>query len=279
MPMKFTDCLLIAALGLVSFAVHGQSLKTCLLERNPPYSQRSSASGIDHDIAAALAGALGRDFEAVWVPNDPGIVEIDESDFPLRRLARAECDVLLSVPGPATDTLTGHDDLILGEPYYGAGFELVSCGAELAPNLRGLRGRKVAIQSQTIAHFAMTMVKAKPQNFFSLDDAYAAVREGTVEAGVLWGPAIGALLSGQGGEQRCGLVEDYQPPTAVRWNLHFAVRMESGRLTEQLNAALATMRSSGQLQSIMRGYGVPPHAPFDSTYSLGAINDLQRPSR
>ena len=96
---------------------------------------------------------------------------------------------------------------------------------------------------------------------------------------MLWGPAVGALLSGQDGEQRCGLVEDYQPPTAVRWNLHFAVRMESGRLAEQLNATLATMRSSGQLPSIMRGYGVPPHAPFDSTYSLGAINDLQRPSR
>jgi hypothetical protein len=36
------------------------------------------------------------------------------------------------------------------------------------------------------------------------------------------------------------------------------------------------LTKDGELQAIAARYGVPIHAPFDETYSLRALNDLQQ---
>jgi ABC-type amino acid transport substrate-binding protein len=262
------------------------ALEVCMLANSLPYSARKGATGFDVDVAAAVAAEVGYRLQPVWVDAPDDIQEIDEGDMPLDRLARGECDAIFSVPGPADETLRGHDGLTLGAPYYGAGFELLRCKPDVPGEFRALRGASVAIQSQTVAHFALLTIKAEPRNYFSLGQAFDAVRQGETDAGLLWGPAVGyhlRLLRVSGLALRdkafaaCELVEGYEPPTATRWNLHVATRAERTRLRERMDAALARLGGDGRLARLARGWGVPWHPPFESTYSLGALDELRRP--
>ncbi|MBK8960510.1 MAG: transporter substrate-binding domain-containing protein [Proteobacteria bacterium] len=250
-------------------------LKVCLLSHNAPYSTRDDERGFDLDTAKALAARLARPLELVWTDNNPHIDEIDDSDFPLRKLAKGACDVILSMPGPAGDTLRDSPKLALGDNYYGAAFELLSCDAGAPKRLRALRGKSVAIQSQTVAHFAALSVKATPSNYFSLDDALAGLRKHETEAALLWGPTTGWRLHNDK-DKTCGFVAGYEPPAAVRWNLSFATRKADEALRGQIDTALAALTKGGELRDIAARYGVPIHAPFDETYSLRALNDLQQ---
>ncbi|MGE0483917.1 MAG: substrate-binding periplasmic protein [Gammaproteobacteria bacterium] len=262
------------------------ALEVCMLTNSLPYSARGGATGFDVDVAAAVAAEIGYRLEPVWVDAPDTIQEIDEGDMPLDRLARGECDAIFSVPGPGDETLRGHDGLALGAPYYGAGFELLRCKPEAPSEFRALRGASVAIQSQTVAHFALLTVKAEPRNYFSLGQAFDAVKTREVDAGLLWGPAVGYHLrvlrvSGLAIRDKafaaCDLAAGYEPPTATRWNLHVATRAERTKLRDRIDAALARLAGDGRLARVARSWGVPWHAPFDGTYSLGALDELRRP--
>lgn len=252
-----------------------QALRVCLLANNLPYASRSENAGFDLDTASAVARILERPLEWIWTDNPADIQEIEESDFPLRRLARGDCDLILSMPGPAAETLGGDGSLVLGEAYYGAAFELVGCGNDLPSGLRALRERTVAIQSQTVAHFALLMVQAKTKTYFAIDAALAGIADGEAEAGLLWGPAAGWELHRTGNRQ-CTLSADYRPPAAVRWNLHAATREADGELRLRIDAALLDLSTTDRLRNIGRGYGIPVRPPFEMTYSLRALNELQR---
>ncbi|MCB1747287.1 MAG: transporter substrate-binding domain-containing protein [Gammaproteobacteria bacterium] len=262
------------------------ALKVCMLANSMPYSARAGATGFDVDVAAAVAAEAGYRLEPVWIDAPDTIQELDEGDMPLERLAREDCDAIFSVPGPAAETLRGHDALTLGAPYYGAAFELMRCKPDTPGNFRALRGQRVAIQSQTVAHFALLTVKAEPRNYFSLGQAFDAVRAGDVDAALLWGPALGyhlRMLRVSGLALRepafaaCELVAGYEPPTATRWNLHVATRKERTRMREHIDQALAHLAKEGRLAKLAEAWGVPWHAPFDGTYSLGALDELRRP--
>jgi len=267
------------ALGLAgaaaACAADSAPLRVCLLEHNAPYSTRADERGFDLDTAKAVAARLARPLELVWTDNNPHIDEIDDSDFPVRKLSKGACDLILSMPGPAADTLRDSPKLALGENYYGAAFELLSCDAASPNRLRSLRGKTVAIQSQTVAHFAALSVKARPANYFSLDAALEGLRKQEAEAALLWGPTTGWRLINHS-DKRCGFVAGYEPPAAVRWNLSFATRKEDEALRELIDAALAALNANGELKAIAQRYGLPLHAPFDETYSLRALNDLQQ---
>ena len=259
-------------------AVEGTPLKVCLLAHNAPYSTRADERGFDLDTARAVATHLSRPLAIEWTDNDPHIEEFDDSDFPLRKLAKGACDVIFSIPGPASDTLRQSPKLALGANYYGAAFELLSCDNATPKGLRALRGMRIAIQSQTVAHFAALMVKAKPANYFSLDAAIEGLRKHETEAALLWGPTTGWRLrqATREANQACGFVAGYEPPAAVRWNLAVATRKDDEALRESIDHALADLNAQGELKRIAARYGVPIRAPFERTYSLGALNDLQQ---
>ena len=250
--------------------------KVCVLTHNAPYAIGENKRGFDVETAAAVAAKLGRKLELVWTDNNPHIDEIDDSDFPLRKLAKGACDAIFSMPGPASDTLRETPAVTLGAPYYGAAFELLSCESTPPVRLRALRGMTVAIQSQTVAHFAALMVKAKPNNYFSLDAALDGLRKHETETALLWGPTTGwrLLNAAQKVTQRCGFVAGYEPPAAVRWNLSVATRTDDEGLRKDIDGALANMHASGELETLATRYGIPLHGPFDGTYSLGALNEL-----
>lgn len=269
---RLAGAALLAAPAL-SAADGAAPLRVCLLTHNAPYASREAEAGFDLDTATAAAAIIGRAFEPVWIANGGPIQEI-ESDMPLAELARGRCDVLFSVPGPANRTLATEPTLALGEAYYGAGFELIACTTDAPARLRGYRERTLAIQSQTVAHFAALMVKAAPRTYFAVDAALEGLVAGEADAALLWGPSAGAALAA-GDHADCDPVEGYEPPAAVRWNIHAATRRTDERLRLLLNAALADLAAGGELARLAARHGVLLHPPFESTYSMGALNELQ----
>jgi len=277
---------LLAASGAVAAteAMPKAALRVCVTDANLPYANREGGvSGFDLDVAAAVAARIGYRVEPVWTGRAANIQEIEE-DLPLARLARDDCDAMFSVPGPASETLRGRAALALGEAYYGAAFELVACNDQVPGALAGLSGRAVAIQSQTVAHFALLAAGVEPRNYFSVNAAFDAARTLEADAALLWGPAIGwrlrmAQVTGlrlrDASYAACKLVAGYEPPAALRWNLHVATLRDRTRLRELMDEALATLRASGELERIARGWGIPWHPPFATTYTREALEALR----
>lgn len=254
-----------------------ERLAVCLARDHAPYSVEADDSGFDRALGERVAHALSRDFVAVWYANATIIQEIEENDFPTRKLARGECDAIFSLPGPASASLAGEDGLALGAPYYGAGFELVTCSGGFPTAPAAWRGRRLAIQSQTVAHFAAQSVGAEVRNYFSPAAVIDGLAAGEAEAGLVWGPSAGWLLHERAArsDTACRLAADYVPPVALRWNLHVATRAADTALRAAIDSTLATLRADGTLSRLAAQYAVPPHAPFDDTYSQAALAALR----
>ena len=268
----------LGALTLVGgslFAANANALATlrvCLLANNPPYSVEASHEGFDVATGRAVARALKRKFVAEWVPNEINPQEIEESNFPLQRLAHGKCDAIFSVPGPARDSLRDAPKLSLGLPYYGAAFELI--GRVGTPNrLRALRDLPVAIQAQTIASFALAILHAKQQTYFAALPALEGIAKGDAAAGLLWGPVAGWQLA-RHPELKLRIADGYAPPAALSWNLHVATRRADGDLRATIDATLHALAADGQLARLAQTQGFHLYAPFATTYSLTEINKL-----
>lgn len=249
-------------------------LRVCLLAHNTPYAERASGAGFDIDTARRVAASLGRTFEPVWTANADTITEIDESEYPLGRLRGGSCDAIFSLAGPASTTLRQYPELALGRPYYGAGFALVSCGGAPAANLAALSGRRIAVQSQTVAQFALLAIGADTGNYFSTVDAIEAARTGAADAAMLWGPAAGHALA-DGTRPECR-VTDLEPPRALRWNHHVGTRADDGGLRDAIDTALAELAANGEMTALMQRHGIPQFPPFATTYSASAIEELRQ---
>lgn len=262
--------------GAIAQATQPGELRVCMLGDNPPYSMRERHGGFDLEVAQAVALQLQGLAAPVWIDNSRRIHELEESDLPVAQLARGVCDAVFSVPGPASDSLRGTSGVALGAAYYGAAFELLSCSGRAPAQLTGLAGRKVAIQAATLAHFAMLELRAEPVTFFSPEAALAGLRAGDAELALLWGPAVGALLkrAETPAATPCGVADGYQAPAALRWNQHVATRVTDAGLRANIDQALAKLRTDGRFARIAERHGVPPHAPFATTYSSAALKAL-----
>lgn len=264
--------LLLLSLSATARADEQAALRVCLLEENPPYSLQREHTGFDLDTAKAVAEVIGRPFTPVWVKNDPHIDEIEESDFPLRRLSRNECDAIFSVPGP--DAVKDSPKITIGEPYYGAAFELIGRAGNAPSDLAALGDHPVAVQSQTIANFVLNAHKAKMRTFFSVEAALEGLAKGEATAAFLWGPATGWYLHNHP-ELQLVFATGHEPPAAVRWNEHVATRKSDSALREAIDKTLAQFRTSGTLRTLLTRYGLPFHQPFATTYSLAEMRKLQ----
>ena len=263
-----------AFISFAALASEGERLAICFLEDNMPYSDRASSSGFDYELGMRVAGLLEKEFKPVWISNNTQIQEI-ESDYPFKRLARGECSVILSVPGTSESFEEDGATIVLGSAYYAAAFELVSNKTQTSRNLRKLRGKEVAIQSQTVAHFALKMLGAKSKTYFSTIAAVDGVARGEAAAGLLWGPTVGWVLQELEGENKPTFVDDYEPPVALRWNVHFVTRSGDESLRKLVTESVATIDAQGELSALMKKYNLPDRRPYDKTYTLGALNELQ----
>ncbi|MEE2777572.1 MAG: transporter substrate-binding domain-containing protein [Acidobacteriota bacterium] len=239
------------------------ALKVCFLEDDLPRAHRATESGFDFEIMSELAVILDDVLEPVWIPSQDGFSEIESSDLPLDKVASGECVALASVPGEAA-LGRYRDELYLSKPYYGAGFELI--GAASVGTLDELRGKKVAVRLQSLAHAALGALGVDWMVRPTVEEMLALVESGEADAALAWGPALAPL----GRKPAPG----FEPPQALRWNEHVVIRADVP-LGAWINLTLDGLAESGRLEALAHKYGIPYHPPFATTSDPAAIRRLR----
>ena len=100
--MKTVKTLAIAAAFLaltVSASEAAAPLRVCFDDHDAPRSMKDGGKGYDVEIMTLVANKIGRTLEPVWIETEPGMTEVDDSDLPLKPLAKGKCDAVASVPG------------------------------------------------------------------------------------------------------------------------------------------------------------------------------------
>jgi ABC-type amino acid transport substrate-binding protein len=263
----------VPGLSAVARAEQNTELRVCLLEDNLPLSSRKENAGFDFDTGKAVAEALQRTFLPVWVPNSTQIQEIEESDFPLRRLGKNECDAIFSIPGE--EAMRDAPKAALGAPYYSAAFEFVSREGTGPSDLKALQETPVAVQAQTIASFILNARKVKMHTFFSVDAALMGVSKGEVPVAFVWGPLAGWYLRSHP-DMKLAFTTGYEPPAVARWNEHVATRQSDAELRAAIDAALGRLVTTGALKTLAERYGMVLRSPFATTYSAAELQKLKQ---
>ena len=271
LPIRFAQAtLVVAALAL---AACGKSvadptatttdvaeLRVCFAENDPPRSRRG-ARGIDVDVATHLARRLDRRLMVVWLP-DQAQTDIESTDADYRPLAMGQCDLQLSVPGtPALHRLAGR--LILTEPYYGAGFELIPRDSpfRFGTPFAGT----VAVRANTVAHLALDAARVEWSQQVSSAAVVAAVADDAAAAGLVWGPDLTRLDA----EYNRG----FEAPPVLRWNLHAALRRDSPIL-DDVQRVFASAEFREQVAALLARHGMPVREPFDNVHTSDLLGSL-----
>lgn len=239
-------------------------LRVCFREDDLPRAERSSESGLDVAVLRAVAAELDLELQPVWLPARPRFTEIEGTDLPLAALVRGECDVVPSVAGEAALGRYARE-LVLTVPYYGASFELVASGGRSFASLEALAGRTVAVRLQSLAHFAVERLgldwRARP----STAEVLGLLDTGEADAALVWGPALAPF-----GRRP---VSGFEPPRALRFNEHLALRREDPR-REALDGALARLLAGGRIEELAAQAAMVVHRPFAGLAGSGSLRSL-----
>lgn len=209
----------------------------------PPlaFTKDGRLQGVEVDLAAALAPALGRRIEFVELPWE-GLI---------RALVDGRIDVIMSGMSVTPDRAAR---VRFTDPYLEVGqmavvrrddyLRLHETDAMNAPGMRigFLRGT-------TSEDFARgTLSRATPVPFDSVDDALAGLRGGRIDYFVMDAPGIWRIMGGltPANPDLKGL---YTPLT--REYLAWAVRPDAHVLRERLNRVLAAWKADGTLENIL----------------------------
>ena len=257
--------LLAGLLGLAGGCAEEQVLKgelrVCLGENDMPRAAQHDQQGFDVEFSRLLAKELFRTFTPVWLPT-PNPTEIESTDLDFSFLVYGRCDIQMSIPGQ--DALPESSRLQLTAAYYGTAFELIPATA--AGNLKDLRGDKIAVRANTVAHIVVDRYKMSWTMKRDSSEIVSAVETGEVAVGLIWGPEL-ALFD-------VSASESFEAPSVLRWNQHIAVRHSDLDLLTRINDILAQAATRKQILALLQQYRIPQHAPFSATYRSSDLNEL-----
>lgn len=220
----------------------GGMLRVGLDPTFPPFetADAESVTGLDVDLARALAGELGLETQFVYFGYD-GLYDA---------LATGQVDVLISALVIQPERTR---DFAYSAPYFNAGEILLV--PDSVPDLQAmadLNGRTLAVELGAQGHVEATRwARQLPEMVIlplgSVDDAATAVLDGRADA---------ALVDSVGGrlflKQHPGLTRVPEPVTVEPYAL--VVRSDDQQLLEQLDAALAALEASGALEKIVSAW-------------------------
>ena len=213
-------------------------LKVGLDPTYPPFevADENGVSGLDVDLARALAADLGVEAEFVYFGFD-GLYDA---------LATEQVDVLLSALVVAPER---GRDFAFSEPYFNAGQVLiVPASNEEIGEMADLNGRTLAVELGALGHVeATTWAKRIPdltiRPYTTSDEALTAVITGEADAALI--DAISGRLFLKEQPQLTIAQEVTVEPFAL------VVRIEDEQLLNQLNDSLENLRQSGELDAII----------------------------
>ena len=235
-------------------------LRVCFPENDPPRSVRSGP-GFDVDVALAVAGRLGRRLVIVWIPEREQ-TDIESTDIDYMPLLTRQCDMQLSIPG-ADAIARFRRWLVLSEPYYGAGFELIPPESDFRFGQPFVD--TVAVRANTVAHLALDGAGVPWSMQASNEGIVEAVASGRAAAGLVWGPYL-ALID-------IDHSPGFQAPPVLRWNLHAAV-LRGNPLLDDLDRAFATPAFQSRVRGLLAKHRIPVRGPFATAHSADDLKSL-----
>ena len=255
-------------------------LGVCLAAEDPPFSSQSGPDrGIHHDIAAHVAGALGRPLRVDWV-RAAGDDEVSIGHEASRLLAETDCELIAGYPltrdalttpagvapgPPGTSRPARPPQLLASRPYLSLPLTVVS-GAERATveRLDDLVGVRVAVERGSLASVIAHVY------------AGAVLREGLVRVAAGSDAIFASLETGAADvafveRHRFELYRQRAPDTSLREtgyrhplgvNAGFVGRTPG--LIAEVDAVLRDLVSSGVAAEIVEARGLgyaPPSRP------------------
>ena len=225
--------------------------RVCSDPRNLPFSNEKG-EGFENKLAELLAAKLGKSLAYTWYPNSMGFVR--------NTLGSYKCDVIMGFP-------QGDDIAQITNPYYATSYALVykpGTGLDGAASLADprLKDKRLGIVAGTPPSNAMLanglMTRAKPYPLVidtrvdsSARDMIRDIEDGTIDAGVLWGPMAGyfALHS----EPKLAIAPLEGPRMSFR--IGMAVRHSDQEFKRLLNRLI--QENQAEIDALLASYGVP----------------------
>ena len=226
-------------------------LRVCSDPRSLPFSNEKG-EGFENKLAELLAAKLGKSLAYTWYPNSTGFVR--------NTLGSYRCDIIMGFP-------QGDDIAQVTNPYYATTYALVykpGTGLDGVTSLADprLKDKRIGIVAGTPPSNIMVanglMARAKPYPLVidtrvdsSAHDMIRDIEDGTVDAGVLWGPMAGYYA--MHAEPRLSVVPLDGPHMSFR--ISMAVRHQDQEFKRLLNRLI--QENQADIDALLRSYGVP----------------------
>jgi quinoprotein dehydrogenase-associated probable ABC transporter substrate-binding protein len=230
-------------------------LRVCADPSNMPFSDEHE-DGFENKLAQLLAKKLGKSLAYTWYPQAPGFVR--------NTLGGYRCDVIMGYP-------QGNDLVQSTNPYYRTTYALVVKpgngldGVDRLDDPR-LKGKHIGIVAGTPPATILTvnglMPEAKPYPLVvdtRVDSSAQAmvrdIRDGAVDAGVLWGPLAGYYARHD--QPALAIVPLLHEDRRVRltYRITMGVRFSDQEWKRTLNRLI--QENQAEINRIMLDYGIP----------------------
>jgi quinoprotein dehydrogenase-associated probable ABC transporter substrate-binding protein len=229
--------------------------RVCADPHNLPYSDTNGA-GFENRIAELFAKELGKGISFTWFPNAPGFVS--------KTLALYKCDIIMGVP-------QGDDIVQVTNPYYHTAYALVFRpdrgldGVDILTDPR-LKGKRIGVVAGTppATNLVLNGLMAKAKSYpLVVDTRYDSsaiamvndIVDGTIDAGVLWGPLAGYYAKQS--KEPLTIVPLLKETNGSRmtYRIGMGVRYSDQNWKRQLNQLIRDKQAA--ITAILLSYGVP----------------------
>lgn len=233
----------------------------CFDPANPPFSAENDAhGGIDLQVAEGIARQLSRRLSPQWiqVPNRGGM------DKALKQsLLAGKCDAFFGVPlGDDTNAELGQRGMAVSSAYVQGRYLLMAEPRRASDGTRVLRNAsRVGALTATPADLYLHKEGLKRIPYGSNKELLAALANREIDAALVWSPAI-ARARADGTVIAPEMVVAAQPADPLLMTRFVIVtRQGDAQLRNDIDSAIAGMRSSGELAAIMERHGLPRADP------------------
>jgi quinoprotein dehydrogenase-associated probable ABC transporter substrate-binding protein len=229
--------------------------RVCADPHNLPYSDTNGA-GFENRIAELFAKELGKGISFTWFPNAPGFVS--------KTLALYKCDIIMGVP-------QGDDIVQVTNPYYHTAYTLVFRpdrgldGVDILTDPR-LKDKRIGVVAGTppATNLVLNGLMAKAKSYpLVVDTRYDSsaiamvndIVDGTIDAGVLWGPLAGYYAKQS--KEPLTIVPLLKETNGSRmtYRIGMGVRYSDQNWKRQLNQLIRDKQAA--ITAILLSYGVP----------------------
>jgi polar amino acid transport system substrate-binding protein len=219
--------------GVLSLCAHANALPFASKTQDPP--------GFQIELGRALAHELGVTLQVEWVVS--GI-----------QFRIADCDIVLDTI--AVPEAQAERRLDLSKPYQRSGVGLaVRSDAVSVGKFEDLVGRRVAVQSRSLAGMLLGQRGVRLASFGFEEEMIEAVVRGEVDAAAV-SPASAGYFNLRHPESPVRFVHAYDTEPELRWNLAVGLRRADPPFREAVGGAIDRLMADGTVRKIYAHYGV-----------------------